>query len=350
MPTYLHPGVYIEEIPSGARPIEAAGTSTAVIIGYATKGPIGKPELLFNYGQYVEQFGGIGNRHGLEPPVDYMGHTVQAFFDNGGGKAYIVRLAPGAEPASAKLVIPNEGATTFADIETFLEIKGINPGSWAKGLEIELAPDDENATPPTFTMRIGRRNEDGELVAQELFGEVTFVEGDPAYLPGIVNDTSALIKIDTSDLDLENSDNQELYRGSLTSGDLSDLAASDIVALAGSNFTVILDDGAPTGVESIVVTLTTTTELAKIAEQIEAAVSDSVTAGPLADFTCVVSGNRLVLTAGSGTITSSVRVEAGTTDAAAPLLLIGHGRDGTAGHLSPLVRPTSAHIERRSEV
>ena len=43
---YLHPGVYIEEIPSGSKPIEGVGTSTAVFVGYTTKGPIGEPELI----------------------------------------------------------------------------------------------------------------------------------------------------------------------------------------------------------------------------------------------------------------------------------------------------------------
>ena len=43
MPEYLHPGVYVEEIPSGSKPIEGVGTSTAAFVGNATKGPIGEP-------------------------------------------------------------------------------------------------------------------------------------------------------------------------------------------------------------------------------------------------------------------------------------------------------------------
>lgn len=67
---------------------------TAIIIGFATKGPVGEPELLFNWSQYADQFNGINNHRSRTPPVDNVGHTVQAFFDIGGGKAYIVRLAP----------------------------------------------------------------------------------------------------------------------------------------------------------------------------------------------------------------------------------------------------------------
>lgn len=35
MPTYLTPGIYVEEISTGARPIEAVGTSTAGFLGVA---------------------------------------------------------------------------------------------------------------------------------------------------------------------------------------------------------------------------------------------------------------------------------------------------------------------------
>ena len=37
--SYLAPGVYVEEVPSGARPIEAVGTSTAAFVGAAPNGP-----------------------------------------------------------------------------------------------------------------------------------------------------------------------------------------------------------------------------------------------------------------------------------------------------------------------
>ena len=40
MPEYLHPGVYIEEIERGPRPIEGVPTSTAAFLGEAERGPI----------------------------------------------------------------------------------------------------------------------------------------------------------------------------------------------------------------------------------------------------------------------------------------------------------------------
>ncbi|MCP4308631.1 MAG: phage tail sheath family protein [bacterium] len=334
MSTYLHPGVYIEEIPSGARPIEGVGTSTAIIIGYAVKGPVGTPELLFNFGQYADQFGGINNRHGLTPAVDYMGHTVQAFFDNGGSKAFIVRLAPGAGQSSAKLVIPLDTATTTADIATYLNVKGIDPGTWADGLEIEFQSKDNTATPPTFTMRIGRRNEDDELVAEEAFDDLTLDETDPAFVPGIVNDASGLVVIDPVDFqDLQDADKQPFYLGSLTSGDLSGLTTSDFNALDGKTFTVTLDGGGTASNLDIAVTLNTPSTLAEVATQIFDAVQSGATTAR-SDFTCVASNGQLVLTSGSETTTSSVLVAAGTPagdDGAAPLALIGGDETAVTG-------------------
>lgn len=49
MPTYLHPGVYIEEIPSGARPIEAVSTSTPLFISAADAGPVNRAEFILKW-------------------------------------------------------------------------------------------------------------------------------------------------------------------------------------------------------------------------------------------------------------------------------------------------------------
>ena len=45
MPTYLSPGVYVEEIESGARPLEGVGTAVAAFVGLAESGPFNEPTL-----------------------------------------------------------------------------------------------------------------------------------------------------------------------------------------------------------------------------------------------------------------------------------------------------------------
>ena len=43
--TYLSPGVYVEEVESGSRPIEGVGTSIAAFVGLAPGGPLESPAL-----------------------------------------------------------------------------------------------------------------------------------------------------------------------------------------------------------------------------------------------------------------------------------------------------------------
>ena len=40
MPQYLSPGVYVEEVDSGSRPIEGVGTAVAAFVGLAAAGPV----------------------------------------------------------------------------------------------------------------------------------------------------------------------------------------------------------------------------------------------------------------------------------------------------------------------
>src|SRR3954471_22357492 len=85
MPTYLSPGVYVEEAQSASRPIEGVGTAVAAFIGLAEKGSFNEPTLVTNWNQFTSNFGEF---------VDgsYLAHSVYAYFQNGGGAAYIVRV------------------------------------------------------------------------------------------------------------------------------------------------------------------------------------------------------------------------------------------------------------------
>ena len=94
MPSYLHPGVYIEEIPSGSKPIEGVATSVAAFVGKATRGPVGEATLIQSFDDYNDLYGDIASED------DAMGLAVQAFYLNGGKPAYICRLA-GAGSAAA---------------------------------------------------------------------------------------------------------------------------------------------------------------------------------------------------------------------------------------------------------
>jgi phage tail sheath protein FI len=100
MAEYLHPGVYVEETSFRAKPIEGVSTSTAGLVGRTRKGPEGRPTLVTSFTQFVREFGApFAAPAGLGA---YLGHAVRAFFENGGRRAYIVRvLADDAAPATS---------------------------------------------------------------------------------------------------------------------------------------------------------------------------------------------------------------------------------------------------------
>lgn len=106
MPQYLSPGVYVEEVDTGSRPIEGVGTAVAAFVGLAERGPSNQPTLVTNWTQYVNLFGEF---------IDgaYLPHAVFGYFLNGGGSAYVVRIgAEGAEPGGARAELTAGGGDT----------------------------------------------------------------------------------------------------------------------------------------------------------------------------------------------------------------------------------------------
>ncbi len=161
MPEYLAPGVFVEEIDGGSKPIEGVGVNTAAFIGYAKSGEFNKPTFISNWTQFCQTFGEEENaivkalatelgksaaeivsakrasrkswmefaRAEILKAVDerkkpgkadpkkvadwpqflstysipladtpyiegsYLAHAVRGYYDNGGGRAYIVRIA-----------------------------------------------------------------------------------------------------------------------------------------------------------------------------------------------------------------------------------------------------------------
>ncbi|MEA2130474.1 MAG: uncharacterized protein QOJ85_3365 [Solirubrobacteraceae bacterium] len=103
MPEYLSPGVYVEEIDAGPKPIAPVATSTAGAVGVTQRGPI-TPTLVTNYGEYVRTFGGplprpvnaTGDSPNIEGYYWQAAESIKAFFDEGGARVYFQRVVPKA--------------------------------------------------------------------------------------------------------------------------------------------------------------------------------------------------------------------------------------------------------------
>ena len=106
MPTYLTPGVYVEEVPSANKPIEGVSTSVAAFVGLTPGGPVNTPMRISNWTQFAKIFGDPNNPdNGPFMEGTYMAHSVYGFFQNGGSNCWIVRVGEengaGARPQAA---------------------------------------------------------------------------------------------------------------------------------------------------------------------------------------------------------------------------------------------------------
>lgn len=108
MPTYLAPGVFVEEVPSAVKPIAGVGTSTAAFVGIVANNVVmplrpGAPETptandyykvtaaldpepINSWLEFEQKFGEIqtGNQ--------YLAHAVYGYFNNGGTRCWITRV------------------------------------------------------------------------------------------------------------------------------------------------------------------------------------------------------------------------------------------------------------------
>lgn len=93
--TYLTPGVFVEEVPGGARPIEAVGTSTAGFVGVAPRRDAhpGEAYPVNNFSEFLREFSAD------DAAATPLAHAVFGFFQNGGNRCYIVNI--GNEPSIA---------------------------------------------------------------------------------------------------------------------------------------------------------------------------------------------------------------------------------------------------------
>jgi phage tail sheath protein FI len=113
MPEYLSPAVYVEEVELGARPIEGVSTSTAGSVGVTERGPEDVPVLVTSFAGaqgFQAIFGGYLNAAD-NPNVWYLPHSVEGFFQNGGQRMYVVRVAS-ANAARARVTLMDRGTPT----------------------------------------------------------------------------------------------------------------------------------------------------------------------------------------------------------------------------------------------
>ena len=92
MPEYLAPGVYVEEVPSGNKPIEGVSTSTAGMVGVTARGPVNDPMLVTSFADFTRKFGGYLDHRIFTDGRDLLPYAAEGFFTNGGQRLYVTRV------------------------------------------------------------------------------------------------------------------------------------------------------------------------------------------------------------------------------------------------------------------
>ncbi|BAP56325.1 putative phage tail sheath protein [Thioploca ingrica] len=176
MATPTYPGVYVEEVSSGVRPLTLASTSTAAFIGPAEKGATDKAVKVYNFSEYQNLYGGF---------VDYsfLTHAVYQFFNNGGSQCYIVN-------------VPVTGLKTAeVTLDTNLKISAISPGAWGNNLKVtitQLAAVSPATTPTQFNLAVYLGANPAPV---ETFEDLNMTAADPNFVATVINGHSKYITV-----------------------------------------------------------------------------------------------------------------------------------------------------------
>ena len=145
MPEYLHPGVYVEEASFRGKSIDGVPTSTAAFLGESARGPV-RPVLITSATEYERWFGGATGAD------KYLPDAVRGFFENGGERLYVCRIA-------------SRSATyAQASFGPHFTLRAAGPGSWGKRVFAFIQDSSRQAntagvpTPVGFRLRLAYYN------------------------------------------------------------------------------------------------------------------------------------------------------------------------------------------------
>jgi uncharacterized protein len=189
MPSYLSPGVYMEEVSSGSKPIEGVGTAIAAFVGFTERGPLNEPVLVTNWTQFTKSFGDFTDGC-------YLPHAVYGYFLNGGGSAYVVRVGGGVAAANgdgtahaAAVASKAAAELTGGGGKPAFTVRALAEGQAGNDITVEIA-DASEAGEDTFKLIVRKAGK-----VEETFDNVTTRRGAANVLT-VVRQQSKLITIE----------------------------------------------------------------------------------------------------------------------------------------------------------
>jgi len=339
-PTY--PGVYVQEVASGVRPIEAASTSTPAFVGLAEMGPDDEALRITSWTEYQRYYGSFIKD-------GYLAESVFQFFNNGGRQFYVVRVTrSGATGATTATATVNN---TAAQPVLGLELSARSKGAWGNSL---LLTTEDGSIDPSNEFRISvRRQAEPEVVPEdfantaplEVHDDLSMDPEAPNFVVSVLSARSDLI--DAKVLDT----NKSLQRGRHRGGKQPALPLG-----TNRSFLINLDNDGFQQVD-LPDAVGASRKLDEIAAAIQAAVraltkrKNSTPAAAFSAFTCTVdgadAGAGLLLQSGTGaeqataSARSSVLIQRAPLNNATALLRLGEGDGGVSQNALAVRRPPS---------
>lgn len=162
--------------PAGIEPAEAA---TVAFVGRTLKGPLNEPVIVDDFARFQQVFGGLWTG-------SLLPHAVEQYFEHGGRRAVIVRVASGARAPTIDLPAGRERLT----------LTGVSPGC-QEALRVSVDYDGiTHQDPDLFNLVVQRvRRHGSELVEeQEIFRRVSVLAGSARELTRKLA-TSQLVRV-----------------------------------------------------------------------------------------------------------------------------------------------------------
>jgi phage tail sheath protein FI len=173
---YKSPGVYVEEVSGGARPIESAATSVLAMIGFCrdtiqveeaggnivVRPTPTTPTLVTNWTEFTNHYGDMGQAY----PGGYLHDAMFGYFQNGGTVAFVVGVpAPVSEriDGGAKPLVHGEGFLMNSAGQRILRLAS-GPLGPDEQISVEVAPAEPGAPEGTFNLVVRRNGGDAKVV------------------------------------------------------------------------------------------------------------------------------------------------------------------------------------------
>jgi uncharacterized protein len=203
-----YPGVYIQEVSSGVRTITGVATSIGAFVDAFPRGLLNEAVQCLGFADFEREFGGID----VNSPASY---GIKQFFQNGGGEAWVVRVAtltdatPANNAIEARALVtaqPAGGGDGMFRVLAGRRIRGeiaTNPGAWGNNVAVEI--DYETSLPTsTFNLVVTEtviENGRARVARAETFRNLTMDPAAPNNAIAVVNETSRIVQLDRLTLD-----------------------------------------------------------------------------------------------------------------------------------------------------